>query len=67
MFKFDFRHCAQLVEKDSIFVPIGWDTMAKIKLDFDNQKVNKQTNEPASYIADVCNRYAKTRMSRLRI
>lgn len=45
LFGFELRQRAQLLEKDCIFVPFGWDSMAKIKLDFDNQKVCKDPDE----------------------
>eukprot|EP01091_Cochliopodium_minus_P008471 TRINITY_DN1928_c0_g1_i1.p1 TRINITY_DN1928_c0_g1~~TRINITY_DN1928_c0_g1_i1.p1 ORF type:complete len:430 (-),score=156.64 TRINITY_DN1928_c0_g1_i1:49-1338(-) len=35
----DFKEHAQVVDKSEIFVPIGWDSNAKIKIDFENQKV----------------------------
>lgn len=45
LFGFELRQRAQLLEKDSIFVPFGWDSMTKIKLDFDNQKACRDMDE----------------------
>ena len=39
LFGFEMRQRAQMLEKDTIFIPFGWDSVSKIKLDFDNQKV----------------------------
>ncbi|KAK5582137.1 hypothetical protein RB653_003720 [Dictyostelium firmibasis] len=46
LFGFELKSKTQLIEKDQIFVPAGWDTLAKIKVDFENQKVCKDTDEP---------------------
>jgi len=37
LFHFDFVHQPQFVDKESLFVPIGWDSVDKIELDFANQ------------------------------
>ncbi|EGC34618.1 dynein light intermediate chain [Dictyostelium purpureum] len=46
LFGFELKSKTQLIEKDQIFVPAGWDTLAKIQVDFDNQKVCKDADEP---------------------
>ncbi|EAL61001.1 dynein light intermediate chain [Dictyostelium discoideum AX4] len=46
LFGFELKSKTQLIEKDQIFVPAGWDTLAKIQVDFENQKVCKDTDEP---------------------
>jgi hypothetical protein len=35
---FDFVHAPQVVDKTTIFVPFGWDSLEKIQLDFDTQR-----------------------------
>eukprot|EP01091_Cochliopodium_minus_P007050 TRINITY_DN1698_c0_g1_i1.p1 TRINITY_DN1698_c0_g1~~TRINITY_DN1698_c0_g1_i1.p1 ORF type:complete len:462 (-),score=117.18 TRINITY_DN1698_c0_g1_i1:86-1342(-) len=45
-FKKDFKTHAQVVDKNEIFVPIGWDSNAKIKIDFDNQKLCSDPEKP---------------------
>jgi dynein light intermediate chain 1 len=45
LFGFEFRHTAQLLEKDSIFVPAGWDNKSKVLQDFSNQKICKDPDE----------------------
>ncbi|EGG17761.1 dynein light intermediate chain [Cavenderia fasciculata] len=45
LFGFELKSRTQLLEKDQIFVPSGWDTLAKITLDFDNQKVCRDVEE----------------------
>eukprot|EP01132_Coremiostelium_polycephalum_P002397 gene2397-2964_t len=45
-FGFELKSKTQLIEKDQIFVPSGWDTMAKITVDFENQKLCKDADEP---------------------
>lgn len=37
LYGFDFTEKMQLVEKDSIFVPAGADSITKIKVDFESQ------------------------------
>lgn len=39
LFGFGSHREAQLLEKDSLYVPAGWDSFAKIKVDFENQKI----------------------------
>jgi len=46
LYSFDFSHPAQLPEKETIFVPIGWDSMAKIKMDFDSQSLCNDPDLP---------------------
>jgi len=43
---FEFPHKAQLLEKDILFVPSGIDSLNKIKIDFDNQPLSKDPDEP---------------------
>lgn len=45
-FKSKFKHQAQVVDKNEIFVPIGWDSLAKIKIDFENQKLCNDPETP---------------------
>ncbi|KYR01501.1 dynein light intermediate chain [Tieghemostelium lacteum] len=45
LFGFELKSKTQLIEKDQIFVPSGWDTYGKITLDFENQKVCKDAQE----------------------
>lgn len=37
---------AEALDKDSIFIPIGWDTPGKIQSDFENQKLTSDPNVP---------------------
>jgi dynein light intermediate chain 1 len=46
LFAFEFHHHCQLLEKDSVFVPAGWDTISKISADFGNQNICKDPEEP---------------------
>jgi len=46
LFGFELKAKNQLLEKDQIFVPAGWDTLGKITVDFENQKVCKDADEP---------------------
>lgn len=43
----------QLLERESVFVPAGWDTPAKIQADFDNQRLTKDAEEPFSSVIAV--------------
>lgn len=46
LYDVDFGHVAQVVEKESIFVPSGWDSLAKIQADFENQRLATSVDEP---------------------
>lgn len=46
LYNFEFNHKLQLTEKDCTFVPIGVDSMAKINIDFANQNLTKDPDEP---------------------
>eukprot|EP00168_Porphyra_purpurea_P017993 TRINITY_DN6502_c0_g1_i1.p1 TRINITY_DN6502_c0_g1~~TRINITY_DN6502_c0_g1_i1.p1 ORF type:complete len:271 (-),score=59.39 TRINITY_DN6502_c0_g1_i1:32-844(-) len=46
LYGFDFVHQPQLQERDSIFVPIGWDSPEKVTLDFESQRVCTDVNTP---------------------
>ncbi|KAL6067712.1 Cytoplasmic dynein 1 light intermediate chain 1 [Balamuthia mandrillaris] len=39
LYNFEFHSPAQVLEKDSLFVPSGWDSLAKIDIDFKNQNI----------------------------
>jgi dynein light intermediate chain 1 len=39
LFGLDFHHKPQLLQKDAVFVPIGWDSLQKIEVDFQSQKL----------------------------
>ncbi|EFA84960.1 dynein light intermediate chain [Heterostelium album PN500] len=45
LFGFELKSRTQLLEKDQIFIPSGWDSLAKITMDFENQKVCKDAEE----------------------
>ena len=46
LYEIDFASPAQVVEKESIFVPSGWDSLAKIQADFENQRLSSNPEEP---------------------
>jgi len=46
LYGFDFVYKAQELEKDTIFMPAGADSMAKIQVDFENQSLTKDSEEP---------------------
>jgi dynein light intermediate chain 1, cytosolic len=43
----------QLLERETVFVPAGWDTQAKIQADFDNQRLTKDAEEPFAKVIAV--------------
>ncbi|GAM23489.1 hypothetical protein SAMD00019534_066640 [Acytostelium subglobosum LB1] len=45
LFGYELKSRTQLLEKDQLFVPAGWDSLAKITMDFENQKVCKDVEE----------------------
>ena len=45
LFDFDFVHRAQLLAKEALFVPIGWDTTEKIQVDFRNQQASSDAQQ----------------------
>lgn len=51
LYDLDFGHPAQVVEKESIFVPSGWDSHTKIQADFENQRLT--TNPEEAYEAVI--------------
>lgn len=46
LYEIDFASPAQVVDKESIFVPSGWDSLAKIQADFENQRLSTNPEEP---------------------
>jgi hypothetical protein len=44
LFGLTFNHKPQLLQKDSLFVPIGWDSIQKIEVDFQSQKLCTDPN-----------------------
>merc|ERR1712130_164409 len=46
LFDFDFVHRAQVLAKESLFVPIGWDSTEKIQVDFRNQQLCSDPDQP---------------------
>lgn len=46
LYDIEFGHPAEVVEKAAIFVPSGWDSLAKIQADFENQRVSTDAEEP---------------------
>jgi dynein light intermediate chain 1 len=46
LYGLNFEGSAQVIEKDTLFVPAGWDSLEKIKIDFDNQSVAKDQDYP---------------------
>ena len=46
LFDFDFVHRAQVLAKESLFVPIGWDSTEKIQVDFRNQQLCSDADQP---------------------
>ena len=47
---FDFMSTAQVSDREAIFVPIGWDSMDKIQLEFDTQRA---CSDPAAEFSSV--------------
>jgi len=45
LYGFDFIHKLQLIEKDTILMPAGADSMTKIQIDFENQNLTKDPEE----------------------
>lgn len=52
-FSFGFDHAPQLVEKEAIFVPAGWDSLDKIELDFKSQKVSSDLEQPFEEVITI--------------
>eukprot|EP01087_Luapelamoeba_hula_P005014 TRINITY_DN1510_c2_g1_i1.p1 TRINITY_DN1510_c2_g1~~TRINITY_DN1510_c2_g1_i1.p1 ORF type:complete len:542 (+),score=137.95 TRINITY_DN1510_c2_g1_i1:182-1807(+) len=50
LYGFEFSASAQLVDKDTIFVPSGWDSLPKIEIEFSNQKVCSDADLPFSEV-----------------
>ena len=46
LYDVEFSHAAQVVEKEKLFVPRGWDSLAKIQADFENQRLCTDPNQP---------------------
>jgi hypothetical protein len=44
LFGLNFEDKPQLFQKDSLFVPIGWDSIQKIEVDFQSQKLCTDPN-----------------------
>jgi len=53
LYAFDFNVKPQLVEKDTILVPAGADSITKIQVDFGNQNLTKDADEPYEEIIRV--------------
>lgn len=49
----DLSSRPQLLERESVFVPAGWDTSAKVQADFDNQRLCRDPEEPFSKVIAV--------------
>lgn len=41
LYALDFDASPQLIEKDTIFVPAGWDSIEKIQIDFNSQNLTR--------------------------
>eukprot|EP01094_Clydonella_sp_ATCC50884_P015832 TRINITY_DN2649_c0_g1_i2.p1 TRINITY_DN2649_c0_g1~~TRINITY_DN2649_c0_g1_i2.p1 ORF type:complete len:463 (-),score=167.43 TRINITY_DN2649_c0_g1_i2:2571-3959(-) len=50
LYGFDFVHKAQVSEREAIFVPIGWDSLEKIQLEFDAQRACNDVDAPFSSV-----------------
>jgi dynein light intermediate chain 1 len=60
LFGFELAIPAQLVDKDSLFIPSGWDSLAKIQLEFSNQSLCNDVAVPfADVIVPPVSRHAK--------
>lgn len=53
LYGLEFTTKPQLLEKDILFMPIGADSLAKIKVDFDNQNLTKDPDEPFEEIIKI--------------
>src|SRR3990167_6505929 len=49
-FNFDFVHKPQLAAKSDLFIPIGWDSRDKIDLDFRNQSLSSEADQPYNQV-----------------
>jgi dynein light intermediate chain 1 len=53
LYEYGFSHKVQLLEKESIFVPAGWDSFAKIQADFENQKLTSDPDAPYDSVISI--------------
>eukprot|EP00029_Vermamoeba_vermiformis_P012908 TRINITY_DN7857_c0_g1_i1.p1 TRINITY_DN7857_c0_g1~~TRINITY_DN7857_c0_g1_i1.p1 ORF type:complete len:482 (-),score=158.90 TRINITY_DN7857_c0_g1_i1:31-1476(-) len=53
LFGMEFNHNPQLIQRDAIFVPAGWDSLNKIEIDFKNQKLTNNPDEEFEKIITV--------------
>jgi len=53
LYGFDFVHKLQLVEKDTILMPSGADSIKKIPVDFENQNLSKDPEEPFEEVIKI--------------
>lgn len=63
LYGFEFNVKPQLLEKDILFVPIGADSVAKIKVDFDNQNLTRDPDEPFEDIIKLPKKFQVTATS----
>jgi hypothetical protein len=63
LFGLEFHHKPQLLQKDSIFVPIGWDSLQKIEIDFQNQKLCTDPNIDFREVIRVPSTYQKQKVN----
>jgi len=60
LYGFEFNEKIQLTEKDTIFIPIGADSITKINVDFENQTLTKDVDEPFEDIIKLPKRLQQT-------
>jgi len=53
LYNFDFTHKAQLMDKDSLLIPAGFDSVSKITTDFDNQDLTKDADDSFEEIIKI--------------
>jgi len=57
LYYFDFNHKPQLFEKDILFIPVGADSMTKINVDFENQSLTKDPEQPYEEVIVIPKRF----------
>jgi len=50
LFDFDFVYQTQVLAKEGLFIPIGWDSTEKIDVDFRNQQLTSDPEQPFSEV-----------------
>mmetsp|Transcript_8237 Transcript_8237/g.20744 ORF Transcript_8237/g.20744 Transcript_8237/m.20744 type:complete len:465 (+) Transcript_8237:236-1630(+) len=50
LFAAPFNTPAQVVDKERLFVPMGWDSLPKIRLDFEHQRLTQDDSAPFSTV-----------------